>query len=140
MKYRQDGTQDALQNDIAKIQQKTTIETGVSGSCMDFYYTAIAAIKSQITRMQAKLDSEYEIIESRISYKKSRIEKLLEEWKFRKEEIQRFHEEIDILQRRQEQEAEEKELKRLVSIQDRIILSIQQGNSLIKRLIFKYTF
>ncbi|XP_075148245.1 uncharacterized protein LOC142222126 [Haematobia irritans] len=103
----------SLLSNIQKYEMKRSIESRVNTNCMDFYYNEIESLKKRIGEMQEKFEIEYEKAVNRIAYKKSQNEKLQDQMKFLRKEIERFHKEIELMRIQEEREAVVKESKRL---------------------------
>uniref|UniRef100_A0A1A9ZFI9 Uncharacterized protein n=1 Tax=Glossina pallidipes TaxID=7398 RepID=A0A1A9ZFI9_GLOPL len=125
---RMDSMQNYFNSSISKFMSQTVDEERCSSSCMDFFYTMNEKLKRNIQRMQANYDADYEVAENKLNLKRMQIEKLKDQQRYQREQILRFHEEIEAMrirelkaQERKEREEAEKLKVSLNSIEDKTL-------------------
>lgn len=94
------NTLEKYKSDIDHYAKMLQLESFIDDNCMDYLYSSIEDYKNRLNEIQDKFDKELDLAENRLTYKRIQIDKLLEQRKWLSEEIERFHEEEEVMKLR----------------------------------------
>ncbi|XP_075148358.1 uncharacterized protein LOC142222197 [Haematobia irritans] len=111
-KYEKELLHSEYEKEIEKLRTKTLNEKLCGNSIMDTYYSLVEQYKRQINDFQERYDLEYEVMENKNNYIQAQIDKLRDAKNWHKQEIERFHSEIQKRLEKEERERQQAEIKR----------------------------